>query len=293
VSLGDTATLVTIAHDWASPVERVRTYPTSVLPLHEDGTEQRLGLSDVPTDVLTYRLTAPTALDAAYLTTLPDYATDTIVRLPRWEDQARVADAVTAGSGVVVSCVTSDPLTDKPTFVVGAQVIFWRSPSSYEVTTLDAVTDESITVDLADDWGAGTVVAPVTAVRLTLPLELTQWVPTSGALTCQVSTSLTDIAGVGTGGTKAAGVAAAIVVSDTGVPGGGRAPIRARVTDAAGNELPGDGIVWTSADTTNAPVYATSDPRVALVGNPNSLIFTSRTITATLGALSDTGTAFL
>jgi hypothetical protein len=50
--------------------------------------------------------------------------------------------------------------------------------------------------------------------------------------------------------------------------------------------------VWTSSDATNAPVYATSDPSVAMVGNPNGLLV-NKTITATLGSLNDTGTAFL
>lgn len=289
MSIGDTATLVTIAHDWTSPVERVRSYPSRVLSPHEDGTEQRLGLSHVATDVLTYRLVAPTAADATNLAVLTDLATDTIVRIPRWEDQTRVSAAVSSGAAVVIPCVTSD----LPTFVVGAQVILWRSPSSYEVTTATAVASGSITADLASGWAAGTIVAPVTAMRLVLPLALSQWVPTTGALQCTVSTDLTDIAGVGTGGTKATGVATAIVVGDVAARQTGRSYITARVTDAAGNELPGDGIVWTSSDPTNAPIYATADPRYAIVSNPNSLFSTTRTATGTLGALSDTGTIYL
>jgi hypothetical protein len=287
MSLGDTAPLITIAHDWTSPPELVRSYPTSVLPHAEDGTQQRMGLSHISTDVLTYRLIAPTALDAAYLTALPDMATDTIVRIPRWEDQTRVdPPGVSAGSAVVIPCDT----TAKPTFVVGSQVILWRSPSSYEVTTIDAVADDSITADLANDWGAGTIVAPVMAGRLAYPVSFTHWVPTTGALELAVAFNLRDVAGIGTGGDGEATVPTSIEVHGTmPIRWGGHAAVFVVVRDAEGNVLyPPRDITWSSADPTNAPVWASSEPGVALVGNPNAMTFLDVMITATLpGGLSD------
>lgn len=287
MSLGDTAPLVTIAHDWASPVERVRSTPAAVMQ-NRDGSEQRLSLSHLATDRLTYRLTAPSAFDAAIFPALPDLATDTIVRVPRWEDQTRTGSAADAGSAIVIACDT----VDRPTFVVGAQVILWRSPSSYEVTTIDALTTTSITADLVSAWGAGTVVAPVMAGRVVLPVALAHWVPTTGALTFAVDFDLADLAGVGTGGDAAAGVPYAISVTSIVIGRGGRAPIIAIVTDAEGNVLVGEPIAWTSADPVNAPVYASGDPTVAMVGNPNGGT-TSKTITATLGAVVGTGGAYL
>jgi hypothetical protein len=110
-----------------------------------------------------------------------------------------------------------------------------------------------------------------------------------------VDFSLTDIAGVGTGGSATTGVAAAITNSGAVVGHFGRSPAYAVVTDAAGNILPGDGIVWTSSDATNAPVYASSDPGIAIVGNPNGLgsVSPSATLTATLGALTADGDVYL
>jgi hypothetical protein len=130
-----------------------------------------------------------------------------------------------------------------------------------------------------------------------LPLALTQWVPTSGALQCVVDFSLADIAGVGTGGAAVAGVVATVGVRghySGGISVGkfGRAAAVADVYDAAGNRLSGTGIVWTSSDPTNAPVWATPDPAVAIVGNPNGVTAT-KTITATIGAVSGNASAFL
>jgi hypothetical protein len=292
MSLGDTASLVTLLHDWSEPVERVRHFPTILID-RRDGSEQRQGLSHLGTDTLTYRLIAPDSTIAQVLPPLIELATDTIVRVPRWEDQARVTTAISAG----VSTVPCDP-TDKPTFVADAQVILWRSPELYEVAVIDTVGGSSIdTVDPTTlDWGAGTIVAPITAARVVLPLSLTHWgTATTGAQSFVVECSLADLAGVGTGGTGTTGTPDAIVVSDpVSVPPYGRAAFIATVTDAAGNILPGDGIVWTSSDVPNAPVYATSDPGIALVSNPNGLFFSpTATITATLGALTDSGTARL
>jgi hypothetical protein len=289
VALGDSAPLIVVAHDWTSPVERVREYPTAVM-VAEDGTEQRQALSHLPTDTITYRILAPSMAEALAVRAAVDLADDHIVRIPRWEDQTRVDTAASAGSAVTVSCDT----TDRPTFVVGAQVILWRGPGEYEVATLDGVTDTDITVDLADDWAAGTIVAPITAARLVEPLTLTHWGSTSGALDLVVECTLADLAGVGTGGSGAAGTPAAIViVADVTVLSCGREPIAARVTDAAGNVLTGQAIVWTSSDAVNAPVSPTSDPHVAIVGNPTPVFIATATITATLGALSDTASANL
>jgi hypothetical protein len=64
------------------------------------------------------------------------------------------------------------------------------------------------------------------------------------------------------------------------------------VTDASGLVIPATGLVWSTNDAVNAPVTNTADPAVAMVGNPNRLDNNSSfTITATLGALSDSTTA--
>lgn len=289
MSLGDTAVVIVVAHDWSDPINIVRSFPSRVLP-RRSGSEQRIALSHVATERITYRILAGDERDAATLTPLVQTATDTVVRMPRWEDQTRVTTAVSAGVDTVL-CDT----TDRANYVAGSQAILWRSPQEYEVAEIAIVTTGSLefTAPLVSDWGAGTIVAPITACRLVEPLALSHWLPTTGALSFTVDTDLTDIAGVGTGGTGVAGVPYAITVSDTLVRPTGRGVITARVTDAVGDELPGDGIIWTSSDPTNAPVVATSDPGRALVYNPNSLISATIPITAELGLLSDTGTAFL
>jgi hypothetical protein len=287
MAVGDSATVLPIRHDWAAPPERARTYPSVVLP-HDDGSEQRLALSHVATDTVTYRILAPSAADATHLAVLPELAADTWVRVPRWEDEARVGAAVSAGAGVVIPCDT----TDKPLFTVGGQVILWRSPSSYEVTTATAVAADSVTATIANDWAAGTIIAPVRAGRLVYPLSLTHWLPTTGALTLAIVFSLGDIAGVGSGGASATASPAAIVVSNSSLVGKyGRGVISAIVTDAVGNVIPA-AITWTSADPANAPVYASGTPGVAVVENPNG-VTSNVTITGAVGAFSDTGTARL
>jgi hypothetical protein len=193
----------------------------------------------------------------------------------------------------VIACDT----TNKPTFVAGRQIILWRGADEFEVTTASAATSSSVTADLTLAWGAGTIIVPVMAGRVVLPLSRSHWVPTTGVLEFAVDFDPTDIAGVGTGGTATSGVAVSVGVRGVyngGIDVGayGRAAAIADVRDTAGNKLPGTGIVWSSSDPTNAPVYATSDPGVAMVGNPNGLLV-NKTITATLGALSGSATAFL
>jgi hypothetical protein len=287
MSVGDAATLIPIRHDWSSPVEVEPHTPTSVLP-HDDGSEQRLLLSHVSTERVTYRPLPPTSREATTFLALVDLATDAWVRVPRWEDEARVSAAVSAGSGVSIPCVTSN----KPTFATGRQVILWRSATEWEVTTVDSFTASEVVADLVDDWAAGTIIVPVMPGRLALPLSLSHWVPTTGALQCVVDFDLRDIAGVGTGGTSVAGVPDAITVTSALVGKYGRAALRATVTDAEGNVLAGQPIVWTSADPTDAPCWASSDPHVVIVENPNGVLDTVA-ITATLGAVNDSGSAFL
>jgi hypothetical protein len=297
VTLGASAPLVLLRHDWSVPVERSRRHPSVVLGPQRDGNEQRLSLSSVATDTMTYRLIAGdmrgqfTAwYDAETIRQLVPSATDALVRMPRWEDEARVDTAVSAGA----TTIPCDP-SDKPLYVAGSEVLLWRDPQTYEVATIDTVGGSSIDVvdPLANDWGAGTILAPITPCRVVLPLDLTNWVPsTAGAQTFVVECSLADIAGVGTGGSSTTTTAAAISVSNVAVGSLGRAPIYATVTDASGLVIPGDGIVWSTSDPINAPVTNTADPAVAMVGNPNA-IDSSATITATLGALSANGTADL
>lgn len=295
--LAVSAPLVVLRHDWSAPVERERTFPTVVLGPQRDGNEQRLSLSDVPTDTVTYRLIAGDArgqftawYDAETIRVVPRMATDALVRMPRWEDEARVTTAITAGA----TTIPCDP-TDKPLYVAGVEVLLWRDPQTFEVATIDTVGASSIDVvdALVRDWGAGTIVAPITPGRIAFPLDLTQWVPvTTGAQQFAVTFSLRDVAGVGTGGSSTTTTAAAISVSNVSVGSRGRAAIYATVTDASGLAIPGTGIVWSTSDPINAPVTNTADPAVAMVGNPNA-IDSSATITATLGALSANGTADL
>lgn len=285
MTVGTSAPLLAIRHDWSVPVELESHVPCTVLP-RDDGSEQRLALSHLATEHVTYRLLPPTNREAAALLALD--GTDAWVRVPRWEDESRVSTAVTSGSGVSIPCDT----TNKPTFAVGREIILWRSALEYEVTTADAVTSSTITADLADDWAAGTIIAPVMPGRMVFPISRAHWVPTSGALTFVVAFDLTDIAGVGTGGAGTTGVATAITVYPTSVGKFARAGILAIVTDAAGNILPGDGIVWSSADAVNAPVYSSSDPAIGIVSNPNGIDGTV-SITATLGALSAAASARL
>lgn len=287
--LATSAPLVVLRHDWSVPVERERTFPTDVIGPTEDGHEQRLALSHLATDRMTYRLIAPDWYDAETIRLLGHAATDTTVRMPRWEDEARVTTAITAGA----TSVPCDP-TDKRLYVAGVHVLLWRDAQTYEVATIDAVNAASLDVvdPLASDWGAGTIVAPITACRVVVPLELTNWVPvTAGAQTFVVETTYGDIAGVGTGGSSTTTTATALSVSSVSVGARGRSPIYATVTDASGLVIPGTGIVWSTNDAVNAPVTNTADPAVALVGNPNALDDNaSYTITATLGALSDSTT---
>lgn len=276
------APILTIAHDWASPVERETAYPSTAMR-HEDGSEQALVLASTPTTTLRYRLLAPSWDQAVQLKTLLESLTDALVRIPRWEDQTRLT---AAASGDTIAA----DFADRPTFVVGAQVIVWRAPDEYEVGELATVADDTITLvdPLASTWAQGTVVAPISDGRLSLPLRLTHWVPTSGALDVEVTCGLRDLAGLGAGGTAVAGVPAAIDLVGTSVPHYGRRFVVATVTDAAGNVLSGADIVWSSSDPTNCPVWASGEPGVAIVSNPNALSSTFRVVTATLGAVSDT-----
>lgn len=287
MSLGDTAPLLAIAHDWTAPIVRERHVPTNVIPAR-DGAEQRIGLSHIATDVITYRLLPPTAFDAALLASVADVATDRIVRVPRWEDLTRVDTGVSAGSAVVIPCDT----TDRPTFASGIQVLLWRTGQQYEVVTASAVASGSVTADLTSDWAAGTMVAPITAARIVLPLDVSVWGSvTSGALELTVECTLADVAGVGTGGTASTGTADALSIPDSaGISHAGRSSLTATVTDAAGESIPASGIVWSSSDPSVCEVWATPDARIAIIENRRTAFATpdSATITATLGALSDT-----
>ena len=291
MSLGATAPLLFLAHDWSAPVERVRTIPTAVIGPARDGTEQRQALSHLATDVLTYRLIAPSMTDAMTIRATVEAATDAIVRMPRWEDQSRVPAGGVSSGVATLPCDT----TDRPTFVSGAQVMVWRSPTQYEIAVIGTVSSSSLGIvdPLVSSWAEGSIVVPITACRVRIPVDLTHWAPTSGALSLTVETSLADLAGVGTGGTGSTGTPAAVtIVADVNNPTRGRSALRAVVTDAAGNTLPATGLTWSTSDPTNAPIYATTDPAVALIANPNDLETGNVTVTAILGALSDTATAW-
>lgn len=287
--LAPSAPLLTVAHDWSAPVERVTTYPSRLIQKW-DGSTQGLSLSHLPTHRLTYRLIAADANEAVSLNVLAKLADDALVRIPRWEDQARIT---VAASGDTIA----GEFADRPAFVVGNEVIFWRSPASYEVGVLATVTDAEITLEdaLASTWAAGTIVAPVSEARVVFPLSLSHWAPTSGIPQLTVDVGLRDLAGLGSGGAAVAGTPTAITITGggpqkNGVPNAqpnGRAFIVAVVTDAVGNVLVRDDIVWTSADPTNCPVWASGEPGVAIFANPTPVDDTGSTITATLGALSD------
>lgn len=283
--LAPSAPLLTIAHDWTSPVERTTSYPSRALTKW-DGSEQRQSLSHLPVTTIRYRLISPTSADAVQLAVLATLADDALVRVPRWEDQSRVDTLASSGAAVVIACDT----TDRDTYAVGSEVILWRSPSSYEVTTIDAVTTTSITADLVSSWAAGTIIAPIAECRLVLPLGMDHWAPTSGVPELTVMVGLRDLAGLGTGGTAGVGVPFAISVTDTTIALGGRGFVQATVTDAVGNVLSGDDIVWT-IDALDVAIYATGDPRVAVV-SPAAWYF-ARTATATIGAVVGTGTVFI
>lgn len=290
--LAPSAPLVTIRHDWSDPVEVVSTLPSRVLA-KEDGTEQRLPLSQSATEVVTYRLIAPTYGDAANLKTLLDAATDALVRVPRWEDEARIPD----GSSVLAgdSTIPCDP-SDRPSFVAGSEVLLWRSPTSYEVAVIDTVGGSSIdTVDpLASDWAAGTIVVPIHEARVHLPIAITHWVPTTGALAVAFAFDVRDLAGIGTGGAAATSAVASLSVAwrnESSAPllrVGARMIVAVEAFDAAGDALSNVPIVWSSSSVTDAVVYATLDPMVAVVeGTRTAFASATVTITATVGAVSD------
>lgn len=289
--LAPSAPLITVAHDWTSPVEAEPTIPSRVL-VAETGEEQRLALSHIASTVVTYRLLAPTFGEAAQLKTLLDDATDGLVRVPRWEDQARVTTAVTAGA----TTIFCDP-SDKPTFVAGSEVLLWRSATSYEVAVIDTVGGSSIDVvdPLADDWGAGTIVVPISEARVVLPISLTHWTPTTGALDLAFVVGLRDLAGLGSGGTGTTAAVASITLTWRGLIASkdiyrfGRATIVAEAFDAAGDRLTGVPIVWSSSSVTDLEVWPTGNPMVCeLVAVRVAVGFAGVDVTATVGAVSAT-----
>lgn len=286
------APLVTLAHDWTDAVERVVTYPTAVFTRH-DGSEQRIAASQTATTRLTYRLIAPDAERAVFLATLGQIATDRLIRLPRWEDQARLAVAVSA----TATAFTLTDTTSLPTFENGAQVIFWRDPFSYEVLTINTVSGTALTTTagVASAWGAGTIVCPVEPVRLVEPVSLSHWLATSGALTLTVERLVPDVAGLGTGGTAVTGAPSAITlvrrrIGSLGLLRYARGALEAIVTTAEGDVLTNQAIVWSTSDAVNLGVWPTANPHVAVVANlrPDASLGASatRTATATLGAVS-------
>jgi hypothetical protein len=297
VTIGASAPLVLLAHDWSSPVELDRAYPAEVLGPQRDGSEQRRSLSGIAVETIAYRVIAPDWVAAQPLRLLTQVATDAIVRMPRWEDQARVTTAISAGA----TTIPCDP-SDKPTLTAGSWVMLWRAPDEYELGTIDTVNASDITVvdPLANDWRAGTIVVPVQAVRVVLPTDLTNWVPvTAGAQRFVVTADVRDIAGVGTGGSFdiAAPAAISIAGEDVLAPtvfGGSRLPITATVTSSDGLVLPGTGLVWTSSDPVNLPITNTANPCTVFVYNPNFIVDNvSYFITATLGAISTTSRIWL
>jgi hypothetical protein len=293
VTVGLSAPLVTLAHDWTSDVVREATYPTTVLE-RRDRTEQRQALSTVRSERLTYRLLAPSAEHAAILHTLPTLATDRLIRMPRWEDQVRLTAAASSGG----SSLTVNDTTYLPTFEVGAAIILWRDPFTYELAEIDTVSGTSIaTVDpLAATWAAGTIVCVVEPVRLAFPLDVTHWRATSGALEFVVDRLVNDVAGLGTGGSATTGTTAAITLnsrrlSSLGLLRFARGALVARCTTAAGDDLTGVPVVWSSSDPTNLGVWATADAQVAVIENlrPDASLGSSvnRVITATVGAVTE------
>lgn len=303
-----------LPHDWDTPVPRQTRYPVRVLE-RRDGSEQRLLLSDTPVVETRYAHVLSTIEEGsefrAFLWTVLGDDGDRRCWIPRWEDGTDLTAAVSAGGTTLP--VASGAL-DERAFAAGGTVLLWRpSPTSrlvVETATVDSLTDTSVvlTAGVAADWPLGTRVFPVSVGRLAGDVDVQRLHPPYGRVSLAYELDARDLAGVGTGGTGAAGVPAAITVSQrVWIPGqsahvpeamsvgpypyaGAWEPVYARVTDASGLELREQAITWSvvsSAGPGAAAVHATPDPHVAVVFAQGPLDG-AIDVTATLGALSHT-----
>jgi hypothetical protein len=297
-----TLPLLPLVHDWSSAPVVERTWPTSVLP-RRDGTEQRLGLAATPIVRVTYRFAAFATAEAARVAAFPRLGLDEDLRcrVPRWEEQVRLAAAVDAGATALPCILAGGALDTDFAVAAGDEVLLVHPPTAAgiaaEVVTVDAVTASALTLvapGTAQAWGAGTIVVPLAVARLVAPLELTRYRDPVVAPAWTFELETRDVAGVGAGGSPVMGQAAAISVSAVTPSGwvlrGSRAMITATVTDAAGNLLAPTGLVWASAEPAVLSVRPTGTPGVALLRNERtdgSLGAShSVTITASIGAVS-------
>lgn len=150
-------------------VRETLAWATDVLTA-ENGNEQRIRLVNTPRRIVeqSHTLTAdqrPRAENALWADAAEIWG------LPLWMDVTRLASLLSAGETVIpVAALHRD-------YQVGGSLVLMTSPDAFEVCDIEAVTDTTVSVTgpTADEWPAGTMIAPLKFGRLPLPQRLTRF----------------------------------------------------------------------------------------------------------------------
>lgn len=136
---GDELPVFSFDVDWASALETVEEYPTSVITTRT-GLEQRLLLRETPRVTLKFRSVGIGAKESAKLSALL-VGERLKYRVPFWPSLALLETDVALGETVIDVGTTVGRR-----FVVGEEAILWKSPFDYEVVSVGAVDATTVTL---------------------------------------------------------------------------------------------------------------------------------------------------
>lgn len=281
--------LFLVPPDWSEPVGHTPAWRTDIL-VGEDGTEQRVSQRDAPAERMRYQASLMDQVEAGTERLILATAQDARVLMPRWFDATALTGAVTIGA-TSIPCDTTDR-----GFVVGGQVLLWRRTAQLsEVRAIAGVSPTAI--DITGDpatmsWAfpSDTVVLPVAAARLVLPLARTFLGGVLSSVRVEAEWEIEEAPSLG----PTASVVASIgIVTDEGPSNifraGAYIVAHAEVLDADGLEIPEAVVTWTVDDPTICSVQSVGIfGHQAIVRRVDNSLVTSTNLHATSGGVTAT-----
>lgn len=177
------------------PFKPLRDYPETLAwltdVLRAKSAEQRIAVRLAPRYTFAYQFLM-SASQFSRAQSMARFLGSQSFYLPLWSDVA-VFGAINSG----VSVVPMD--TRYADYRVGGQMVFWQSDTEYELCTIDAITDSSITLsDPTTQSFSAAMVAPIVATQFAQTFEATRrggrYIPTQVAF---VSTDAVDLSADG------------------------------------------------------------------------------------------------
>lgn len=283
--------LFSVTHNWDTAVRKVLGFRTEVI-VHDNGSEQRRRLREVPIEITSYITTLMDTQDSLAFRGALYNAVDLQVDYPQWEDELDLAAAAAIGD---TSLTLSGTVTNRH-YKLGSRVMLFRENERYEIVTLLDAVGNVLTIDdpgTVQAWPPSTIVVPIATGRILAPVAGTDFGDVLRAPTISIALD-EDIAGVTDGGDIQPLVAASILLRTASVgfrnalSYGGTIEYYLEAYTADGLLIPDPVIAW-SYTRTNSSINVFGSPKknhviVAHDGSASA----SADVTATVDGLTTT-----